>query len=188
MLKYEVLPVDVGPSSYGGDPYDYDEPRLTDHFYNIVHAADHPIWNGCTQSQLGVVAELVDIKADGHNFEQIYDRISQWANRILPPNRTLSGEYYNTKKLVNDLSLSVEKIDACKNDCMLHWKDDVDLGTTNFVGMLEGPHNVQLGLCTDGFAPHGVRTYDHATDNTFIMRVALMWTMNDLPAYGMAFG
>ncbi|KAL0448967.1 UNVERIFIED_CONTAM: hypothetical protein Slati_1453100 [Sesamum latifolium] len=34
----------------------------------------------------------------------------------------------------------------------------------------------------------GVRTYDHATDNEFIMRTALMWTVNDLPAYGMTFG
>ncbi|KAL0311150.1 UNVERIFIED_CONTAM: hypothetical protein Sangu_2409700 [Sesamum angustifolium] len=115
-------PVDAGPSSYcyGGDLYDYDEPRLADHFYNEVHATDHPLWDGCTQSQLGVVAELVNIKADGHISKQIYDRISQWANRILPPNRTLPGEYYNTKKLVKDLSLSVEKIDACKNGCMLH--------------------------------------------------------------------
>ncbi|KAL0322233.1 UNVERIFIED_CONTAM: hypothetical protein Scaly_2519700 [Sesamum calycinum] len=35
---------------------------------------------------------------------------------------------------------------------------------------LEEPRNVQLGLCTDGFVPHG----------------GLMWTMNDLSAYGMA--
>ncbi|KAL0455723.1 UNVERIFIED_CONTAM: hypothetical protein Slati_0911500 [Sesamum latifolium] len=34
----------------------------------------------------------------------------------------------------------------------------------------------------------GVRTYDHATDNEFIMRAALMWTVNDLPAYGMTSG
>ncbi|KAL0337462.1 UNVERIFIED_CONTAM: hypothetical protein Scaly_2021300 [Sesamum calycinum] len=34
----------------------------------------------------------------------------------------------------------------------------------------------------------GVRTYDHATDRAFIMRAALMWTVNDLPAYGMASG
>ncbi|KAL0336681.1 UNVERIFIED_CONTAM: hypothetical protein Sradi_4880000 [Sesamum radiatum] len=32
----------------------------------------------------------------------------------------------------------------------------------------------------------GVRTYDHATDNAFIMRAALMWTVNNLPANGMA--
>ncbi|KAL0283645.1 UNVERIFIED_CONTAM: hypothetical protein Sangu_2876400, partial [Sesamum angustifolium] len=32
-----------------------------------------------------------------------------------------------------------------------------------------------------------VRTYDHATDSVFIMQAALMWTVNDLPAYRMAF-
>ncbi|KAL0307339.1 UNVERIFIED_CONTAM: hypothetical protein Sradi_6151200, partial [Sesamum radiatum] len=113
------------------------------------------------------------------------------------------------------------------------------------------PRNVRLGLCIDGFAPHGqygrtysywpviitpynlppgmcmsseymfltmvipglsnpkrlidvyldrlieellqlwhvgVRTYDHATDRAFMMQAALMWTVNHLPAYGMAFG
>ncbi|KAL0297800.1 UNVERIFIED_CONTAM: hypothetical protein Sradi_6832100 [Sesamum radiatum] len=30
--------------------------------------------------------------------------------------------------------------------------------------------------------------YDHATDNEFIMRAALMWTVNDLPTNGMASG
>ncbi|KAL0325225.1 UNVERIFIED_CONTAM: hypothetical protein Sradi_5091800 [Sesamum radiatum] len=114
----------------------------------------------------------------------------------------------------------------------------------------EEPHNVRLGLYTDGFALHeqygrayscwhviitpynlppgicisseymfltmiipdpsnlkrlisvylellieellqlghvSVRTYDHATDNVFIMQAALMCTVNDLPAYRMAF-
>ncbi|KAL0298752.1 UNVERIFIED_CONTAM: hypothetical protein Sradi_6535000 [Sesamum radiatum] len=92
-----------------------------------VHAADHPLWDGCTQSQLGVVAELVDIKADGHISERIYDLVSQWANRILPPDHTLLGNYYIMKKLVKDLGLPIEKIDACNNGCMLYWKDDVDL-------------------------------------------------------------
>ncbi|KAL0416939.1 UNVERIFIED_CONTAM: hypothetical protein Slati_3525800 [Sesamum latifolium] len=51
----------------------------------------------------------------------------------------------------------------------------------------EEPRNVRLGLYTDGFAPHG-QTYDHATDNEFIIRAALMWIVNDLPAYEMASG
>ncbi|KAK4406486.1 hypothetical protein Sango_0655100 [Sesamum angolense] len=34
----------------------------------------------------------------------------------------------------------------------------------------------------------GVRTYDHATNKVLIMRAALMWTVNDLPAYEMASG
>ncbi|KAL0345547.1 UNVERIFIED_CONTAM: hypothetical protein Sradi_4386000 [Sesamum radiatum] len=34
----------------------------------------------------------------------------------------------------------------------------------------------------------GVRMYNHAMNNAFIMCAALMWTVNGLPAYGMAFG
>ncbi|KAL0329087.1 UNVERIFIED_CONTAM: hypothetical protein Sradi_4895400 [Sesamum radiatum] len=285
--------VDAGPSSYcyGGGLYDYDESGLADHFSNVVHVADQPLWDGYTQSQLGV-AEFVDIKADGHISERIYDRISQWANKILPSDHSLPADYYNTKKLVKDLGLPVEKIHACKNGCMLYWKDDVDLEYCKFCGdarykpsrgrdphrkkspyavlryllitsclqrlyssrttaehmtwhathltkegsmfhpsdakawkhfdrmypdFVEELHNIRLCLCTDGFAPHnqygriysywsviitpynlspellqlwhvGVRTYKHATDRAFIMREALMWTVNELPAYGMASG
>ncbi|KAL0283052.1 UNVERIFIED_CONTAM: hypothetical protein Sangu_2914800 [Sesamum angustifolium] len=245
---------------------------------------------------VGVVAELVDIKADGHISERIYDRISKWANKILPSDYTLPGYYYSTKMLVKDLSLPVEKIHACKNSCILYWKDDFNLEYCKFYGdgrdfsseataehmtwhathqavegsmcypsdaeawkhfdqmypdFAEEPRNVQLGLCIDGFAPHGqygrtysywpiiitpynlppgmcmsseyifqtmvipglsnpkrlidvyldrlieellqlwhvgVRTYDHATNRTFMMQAELMWTVNHLPAYGMAFG
>ncbi|KAL0361812.1 UNVERIFIED_CONTAM: hypothetical protein Sradi_3865700 [Sesamum radiatum] len=34
----------------------------------------------------------------------------------------------------------------------------------------------------------GILTRDSARDETFTMRAALMWTMNDLPVYGMVFG
>ncbi|KAL0411724.1 UNVERIFIED_CONTAM: hypothetical protein Slati_3762100 [Sesamum latifolium] len=59
-------PLDAGPSSYyyDSDPYDYVH-RLTDRFYDVLHAAEQPLWNGCTTSQLAAVAELVDIKVDG---------------------------------------------------------------------------------------------------------------------------
>ncbi|KAL0346362.1 UNVERIFIED_CONTAM: hypothetical protein Scaly_1652200 [Sesamum calycinum] len=34
----------------------------------------------------------------------------------------------------------------------------------------------------------GVRMYENATNRAFMMRVVLIWTVNDLPAYGMASG
>ncbi|KAL0344275.1 UNVERIFIED_CONTAM: hypothetical protein Sangu_1314900 [Sesamum angustifolium] len=112
-------------------------------FFECSACCRPTLWNGCNQSQLGVFAELVDIKADGHISEPIYDRMSQWADRILPFDHTLPGGYYSTKKLVKDLGLPVEKIHPGKNDCMLYWKDDVDLEYCNSVGtvganLLEG--------------------------------------------------
>ncbi|KAK4389791.1 hypothetical protein Sango_2316100 [Sesamum angolense] len=54
------------------------------------------------------------------------------------------------------------------------------------------PYNLPPGMCMSSeymflmMLWHvGVRTYDHTTDNAFIMRTTLMWTVNDLPAYGM---
>ncbi|KAL0410871.1 UNVERIFIED_CONTAM: hypothetical protein Slati_3676800, partial [Sesamum latifolium] len=85
-------------------------------------------------TQLGVVARLVDIKADGHISERMYDRISQWADDILPRYHTLPLDYYNTKKLIKDLGLPLEEIDTCRNGCMLYWKDDIDLDYCNFYG------------------------------------------------------
>ncbi|KAL0349978.1 UNVERIFIED_CONTAM: hypothetical protein Sradi_4147000 [Sesamum radiatum] len=156
--------------------------------------------------------------------------------RNIAPDHTLSGDYYSTK-LVKNLGLPVEKIDAYKNGCKLYWKDDVDLEYCKFCrdarySFLEGETytgrsprmlslgnyhllpiyrgcilqgrvmtyirqrrgekrliNVYLELLIEELRQlwHvGVRTYDHARDNAFIMWAALMWTVNDLHAYGMA--
>ncbi|KAL0283102.1 UNVERIFIED_CONTAM: hypothetical protein Sangu_2911000 [Sesamum angustifolium] len=122
-------------------PYDYDESELANRLYIVVHAADHPLWDGCTQSQLGVVVELVDIKAD--------DRISQWANIILPPDHTLPGDYYSTKKLrLYSSSETPDHMTLKHFDRMYSY-------------FAKEPRNVRLGLCTYSFAPHGQygRTY-----------------------------
>ncbi|KAL0333089.1 UNVERIFIED_CONTAM: hypothetical protein Scaly_2210400 [Sesamum calycinum] len=57
-----------------------------------------------------------------------------YESRILPSDHTLLGDYYSTTNLVKDLGLPVEKIHACKNGCMLYWKDDVDLEYCKFCG------------------------------------------------------
>ena len=41
----------VGLNSYYGRWYDYVF-GLADWFHDVVHAAEQPLWNGCTQSQL----------------------------------------------------------------------------------------------------------------------------------------
>ncbi|KAL0378681.1 UNVERIFIED_CONTAM: hypothetical protein Sradi_3173600 [Sesamum radiatum] len=101
---------DCSEYCYGGGPYNY-ESGLADRFANVVHAGDQPLWNSCTQSQLGVVVEL-----------------------MLPIGHTLLEDYYSTKKLIKDLGLPVEKIGARKNECMLYWKNDVDLEYCKFCG------------------------------------------------------
>ncbi|KAL0360852.1 UNVERIFIED_CONTAM: hypothetical protein Sradi_3769700 [Sesamum radiatum] len=38
------------------------------------------------------------------------------------------------KKLIRDLGLPIEKIHACKNGCMLYWKDNIELEYCKFCG------------------------------------------------------
>ncbi|KAK4389789.1 hypothetical protein Sango_2315900 [Sesamum angolense] len=47
---------------------------------------------------------------------------------------TLPLDYYSTKKLITDLGLPVEKIDTCKNGCMLYWNDNIDRDYCKFYG------------------------------------------------------
>ncbi|KAL0433488.1 UNVERIFIED_CONTAM: hypothetical protein Slati_2683100 [Sesamum latifolium] len=263
----------VGPA-FCSSTYSQDYAPDDDRFHDVLHAIEQPLWNGCTTSQLAAVAELVDIKADGHISQRIYDRISQWGDHIMPCDHTLPLDYYNTKKLIKDLGLPMEKIDACKNSCMLYWKDDIDLDYCKFCrmarykptrvrnpngkktpyavlrylpiiprlqrlyvskttaeqmtwhatyqteeGSMVHPSDAEAWRHFDrthpDFAaePHpsnrkrlidiyleplikelqnlwhvGVQTRDNAKDETFTMRAALMWTVNDLPAYGMTSG
>ncbi|KAK4407613.1 hypothetical protein Sango_0342300 [Sesamum angolense] len=138
--------LDVSPNlyCYGGGLYDYDKSGLVDHFFNVVHAADTTFVGWLYPVLIcAAVVELLDIKVDDHIFKRVYNIISQWAHRIFPSDHTLLGDYYYTKKLVNDLGLPVEKIHSCKNGCMLYWKDNIDLEYCKFCGdarykLLEG--------------------------------------------------
>nr|XP_023924457.1 uncharacterized protein LOC112035850 [Quercus suber] len=46
---------------------------------------------------------------------------------MLPSDAKLPKDHYEAKKIVRDLGLGYEKIHACPNDCMLFWKENVNL-------------------------------------------------------------
>ncbi|KAL0446168.1 UNVERIFIED_CONTAM: hypothetical protein Slati_1744700 [Sesamum latifolium] len=177
-------PLDAGPSSYyyGGGPYDYMS-GLADRFHNVVHAVEQSLWNCCTTSQLGVLAELVDIKFCG---EARYK-----PSRESNPNRTKTSYVILRYLLISTRlqRLYVSKATAeqmtwhaiheMEEESMCHPSDTeawrhFDPTHPNFAAE---PLNVRLSLGTEG-----------TKDETFTIRAALMWTVNDLSAYGMAIG
>ncbi|KAL0443854.1 UNVERIFIED_CONTAM: hypothetical protein Slati_2108100 [Sesamum latifolium] len=103
-------------------------------FRTNVHAVDQLLYNDYDESQLSVVAQLVNIKAENNMSERCYNQVFQWTSDLLPRDHTLCSDYYNTKKLIRDLGLPIEKIHACKNGCMFYWKDDMGLEYCNFCG------------------------------------------------------
>ncbi|KAL0316544.1 UNVERIFIED_CONTAM: hypothetical protein Sradi_5532600 [Sesamum radiatum] len=121
-------PVDASPSSYcyGSGLYDYDETGLTNRFPNIVHAANQPLWHGCTQSQLGVVVELVDIK-DVYSSRAIVEHMTWHATH------------------------QTEEGSMCHPSDAEVWKHFDRM----YLDFAEERRNIRLGLCRDGFVPHG---------------------------------
>ncbi|XP_057993043.1 uncharacterized protein LOC110657121 [Hevea brasiliensis] len=57
-----------------------------------------------------------------------------FAYELLPQGSNLPQSYYDAKKVIQDLSLSYKKIDACVNNCMLYWKEDERLDFCKICG------------------------------------------------------
>ncbi|KAL0324665.1 UNVERIFIED_CONTAM: hypothetical protein Scaly_2433600 [Sesamum calycinum] len=108
---------------------------------------------------------------------------------------------YSSRKTVDHMTWhathQTEERSICHQSDAKAWKHFNLL----YLDFAEEQHNVRMGLCINDFALHeplieellqlwhvGVRTYDHATDNTFIIRAALMWIVNNLPAMGWRLG
>ncbi|KAL0381103.1 UNVERIFIED_CONTAM: hypothetical protein Sangu_0174600 [Sesamum angustifolium] len=263
----------------GASSYNYDVSGLSEQFFDVVQAADQSLYSGCGQSQLAIVARLVNIKAEHNMSERCYDQkddidmeyckfcgepiykatsdqnphrkkslyavlrylpLTPRLQRLYAPPTTVEHMTWHASHLTEEDSI-------CHPSDAEAWRH-FDRTHSDFA--LE-PCNVRLGLCIDRIAPHGqygrtyscwpviitpynlppqmcmkseymfltmvipglsnpkhlidvyleplidellqlwhvgVRTHDHATNQAFMMRATLMFTVNDLPAYGMASG
>ncbi|XP_058729647.1 uncharacterized protein LOC131601773 isoform X2 [Vicia villosa] len=328
--RFENMVYDVfGPQHQMQCDDDYEEsPNIADQkFYDLLHAAQKPLWPGCDHTELSVAVRLLTIKSEGNISQRSFNQMVELMKETNPPNNCVPQDYYRAKKIVSKLGLTAEKIDCCVNGCMLFYTDECKqlkeckfcnapryekkkIGKGRFkevpikrmhylpltprlkrlyASMSSAPHmtwhyetrrepgvlchpsdgeswkhfdqvypdfaaeprNVRLGLCTDGFAPfnhttsryscwpvivtpynlppelcmttpymfltliipgpknpkskidvylqplidelkqlwnEGVLTHDISRKQNFKMKAALMWTINDFPAYGMLSG
>jgi len=97
--------------------------REAQEFYDLLKAADEPLWDGCDKehTRLSCVAELLNLKSDLHLTKEGFNRIASAISKWLPKNNKLPKDYYQCKKLVKSLGLDYQKIDVCPNDCMLYY-------------------------------------------------------------------
>uniref|UniRef100_A0A251V5A0 Putative transposon, En/Spm-like, Transposase-associated domain protein n=2 Tax=Helianthus annuus TaxID=4232 RepID=A0A251V5A0_HELAN len=292
-------------------------------FYDMLEAADEPLWEGekaTSFSKLQAATSFLTWKSLFNVSIAAYNFNLSMINALLPENNKLPKTFYDTKKSLEPLSLPYERIDVCKNHCMIFYKQDKALTRCKYCkesryksvlnkvpnlvmwympigprlkrlymstktakdmtwhhdhktiegsmahpsdGMAwkhfdsENPdfakeiRNVRLGLCTDGFNPNnshsipyslwpvfltiynlppwmsmkdsfvqvsliipggkspgqnidvflrplidelkelygeGIEVYDAYRKENFIMRVILLWTVSDFPAYAMLSG
>ncbi|KAL0295145.1 UNVERIFIED_CONTAM: hypothetical protein Sangu_3203800 [Sesamum angustifolium] len=127
-------PVDVGTSSYvygGGGLYNYDDQGWQTVFQYIVDVANQPLWDGCINLNWGVVAELVDIKTDGHISERTYDKNPNGLIEYCPL-ITLCQRSLQHEKLVKNWIYPLRRFMCVRMVACCTGKDDVDLEYCRF--------------------------------------------------------
>ncbi|XP_026449694.1 uncharacterized protein LOC113349871 [Papaver somniferum] len=260
-------------------------------FEELLGKAKQELYLGCTDcSSLNFLVELMHLKVLNRWSNKSFEMHLELLKKSFPKDNTIPNSYYEAKKILRDLGLGYESIDACKNDCALYWKEHKDRDDcpvcheprykfndgkgkkiphkehvapegvlrhpsdaeawkdfdSRYPQFAEDPRNKRLGLDTDGFNPYGnmnnayntwpvivmpynlppwkcmkqpffmmallipgkkspgndidvylrplidelkelwkdgVETYDASTEKTFRMHAAVLWTINDFPAY-----
>jgi hypothetical protein len=93
-------------------------------FFHMLEAADKPLWENCEKhTQLSAVTRLLSVKSEHNVSVSCFDGFIKAINEMLPQDANLPGSFYKCKKVVEALGMPVQKIDVCKNDCMLYYKE-----------------------------------------------------------------
>ncbi|XP_010468113.1 PREDICTED: uncharacterized protein LOC104748126 [Camelina sativa] len=105
-------------------------------FYDILDAAKNPIYDGCKEglSQLSLAARLLSLKTDYNLPQNCMDAISKMVKEYLPEGNNSMNSYYDIKKLMRSLGLPYQKIDVCRDNCMIFWKDAASKENCQFCG------------------------------------------------------
>ncbi|OIT02330.1 hypothetical protein A4A49_21589 [Nicotiana attenuata] len=102
----------------GSDGMFEDEP-------NIEAKFEQPLYQDLKVSKLSTLVKLLHIKSIGNWSNASFTMLLMLLKEdLLLDGSNLLDSYYEAKKIIRHLGLSYKNIDACKNDCMLYWKDD----------------------------------------------------------------
>lgn len=100
---------------------DYDE---TECFRQLLKDAQCALYPGCKMSLLSAIVKLLHLKVLGKWSNKSFNMLLEFLNDILPEGHTLPSTLYGARKLLVEIGLGYEEIDACKNDCALFWKEN----------------------------------------------------------------
>ncbi|XP_049378105.1 uncharacterized protein LOC125842859 [Solanum stenotomum] len=109
-----------------GDHLREEEPNVeAKRFYRLLKDLDLQLYESAKVSKLSTLIKLLHLKSIGHWSNESFTMLLKFLkDDLLLDGTKLPDSYYEAKKVIRDLGLSCKKIDACKNDCMLYWKDD----------------------------------------------------------------
>ena len=98
------------------------------HFDKIEEDVKRELHIGCTNySILKFVIEMLNVKVMTNLNNKGLDMMLELLTKVLPKGNLVPRSIYEAKKILHDLGMSYEHINACKNDCALFWKENENL-------------------------------------------------------------
>ena len=102
-----------------------------------MKTADEPLWAGCDDhTKVSITTRLLNIKTEYNVSVDCFNSFVKVMRGIMPHDNIMPSDFYDMKKLVDNLGLPVVRIDICNRDCMLHWRDDENVESCKFYRQL----------------------------------------------------
>ncbi|WMV42845.1 hypothetical protein MTR67_036230 [Solanum verrucosum] len=132
-------------------------------FYSLLKDFDQPLYEGSKVSKLSTLVKLLHIKSIGHWSNNSFNMLLKMLKKdLLPDESNLPDSYYEARKLIKSLGISYDRIDACRNDCMLYWKNDKFVDSCKICGASrwkEDKHNGETKFKKGKKIPYKILRY-----------------------------
>jgi hypothetical protein len=92
-------------------------------FFKLLKDSEEPLHEHTDVSILAFVTRLMAIKSKYFFSNNCYNEILKLLGDVLPKPNKLPKDMYHSKTIIKGLGMDYEKIDVCKNNCMLFMKE-----------------------------------------------------------------
>jgi hypothetical protein len=92
-------------------------------FFKLLKDSEEPLHEHTNVSILAFVTRLMAIKSKYFFSNNCYNEILKLLGDVLPKPNKLPKDMYHSKTIIKGLGMDYEKIDVCKNNCMLFMKE-----------------------------------------------------------------
>jgi hypothetical protein len=95
-------------------------------FFDMLRASEEPLHEHMTISILAFVTRITSIKSKFTFSNKCYKELLSLINDVLSSNHKMLKDMYQFKKLLSALGMENEKIDVCKDNYMIFYKEHKD--------------------------------------------------------------
>ncbi|XP_031108728.1 uncharacterized protein LOC116013221 [Ipomoea triloba] len=102
--------------------------ELPQEFETFFENSGKPLFSGCSKfTKLSSMLKLYNLKAKNRWSDKSFTELLKLLKDMLLDDNEVPCSTYEAKKMLCPLSMDIERIHACPNDCILYWKQYKDL-------------------------------------------------------------